>query len=107
MVLEKKRSSIDQLIRLETFIRDAYVNREHGFSVFFDLEKAYDTTWKHGILKDLHNIGLQGHLQNFIKNFLGNRNLNIRMGSTISDNFDRKWEFLRKVFYQLHCSVLK
>ena len=31
------RSTNDHLIRLETFIRDAFVNREHVVSVFFDL----------------------------------------------------------------------
>ena len=56
--IRKNRSTIDQLVRLETFIRDAFVNKEHAVSVFFYLEKAYNTTWKYGILKDLHNIGL-------------------------------------------------
>ena len=41
--------------RLKTFIRDAFIKREHVVAVFFDLEKAYDTTWRYGILKDLHN----------------------------------------------------
>ena len=36
--------------RLETFIRDAFVNKEHAVSIFLDLEKAYDTTWEYGIL---------------------------------------------------------
>ena len=35
----KNRSTIDQLVRLETFIRDAFVNKEHAVSVFFDLEQ--------------------------------------------------------------------
>ena len=39
----KNRSTIDQLVRLEIFIRDAFVNKENTVSVFFDLEKAYDT----------------------------------------------------------------
>ena len=86
----KNRSTIDQLVRLETFIRDAYVSKEHAVSIFFDLEKAYDTTWKYGTLNDLHNIGLKGNLQNFIKNFLSNRNFNIRLGSTVSDNFEQE-----------------
>ena len=30
-----ERSTNDHLIRLETFIRDAFVNREHVVSVFF------------------------------------------------------------------------
>jgi len=28
-------------------------------SVFFGLEKAYDTTWKYGILRDLHELFLK------------------------------------------------
>ena len=43
------RSTTDNLVRLETFISD-----EHVVAVFFDLEKAYDTTWRYGILKDIH-----------------------------------------------------
>ena len=27
---------------------------EHVVYIFLDLEKAYDTTWKYGIMKDLH-----------------------------------------------------
>ena len=29
------------------------------------LEKAYDTAWKYGILKDLHDSGLKGYLPTF------------------------------------------
>ena len=106
----KNRSTIDQLVRLETFIRDALVNKEHAVSVFFDLEKAYDTTWKYGILKDLHNVGLKGYLPNFIKNFLGNRNFNIRLGSTVSDNFEQEMGIPQGSILSvthLHCSALK
>ena len=55
-----ERSTNDNLIRLETFIRDAFIKKEHVVAVFFDLEKAYDTTWKYGILRDLHELGLKG-----------------------------------------------
>ena len=59
---------------------------------FFYLEKAYDTTCKYGILKNLHNIGLKGQLPNFIKKFLifSDRNFNIRLGSKISDNLEQE-----------------
>ena len=39
------RSTVDHLIRLETFIRDAFIQNQHLVAVFFDLQKAYDTTW--------------------------------------------------------------
>ena len=43
-----EHSTNDNLVRLETFIRNAFVKKEHVVAVFFDLEKAYDTTWKYG-----------------------------------------------------------
>ena len=49
----KYHSTLDHLVRFETFIRNAFVKKEHVLTIFFDLEKAYDTTWKHGILADL------------------------------------------------------
>ena len=48
----------------------------------FDLEKAYDTTWPHGILKDLR---LQGRLPIFIKHFLEDRTFQTRINNTLSD----------------------
>ena len=54
----KHHSTTDHLIRLESFNRDAFINKQHALSFFFDLEKAYGTTWKHGILKDLSDFGL-------------------------------------------------
>ena len=54
-------------------------------AVFFDLEKAYETTWKFGIMKDLHSLGLRGRLPNFIKSFLSDRQFRVRIGSTFSN----------------------
>ena len=70
--------------RLETFIREAFIKIEHLVSVFFDLEKAYDTTWKYGIMKDVHGIGLKGRLPLFLQNFLTDREFKVKVGSTLS-----------------------
>ena len=48
----KNLSTLDLLVRFETFIRDAFVQKQFVLAIFFDLEKAYDITWKHGILSD-------------------------------------------------------
>ena len=85
-----ERSTNDNLVKLETFIRDAFIKREHVVAVFFDLEKAYDTTWRYGILKDLHNFGMKGRLPNFIKSFLEDRTIQVRVGSTLSDLYDQE-----------------
>ena len=86
----KNYSTNDHLVRLESFIRDAFIKKEHCVAIFFDLEKAYDTTWKYGIMKDLHDIGLRGRLPNFISHFLSDRSFNVRIGSTLSDTFEQE-----------------
>ena len=44
-----KRSTVNHLVRFETFCREAFIHNQHLVSVFFHLEKAYDT-WKYGII---------------------------------------------------------
>ena len=86
----KSRSTIDQLVRMESFVRDALADKEHLVAVFFDLQKAYDTTWKHGIMQDLHDMGLRGNLPIFIKNFLSDRVFLVLYGNTLSDEFSQE-----------------
>jgi len=119
-----QRSTTDHLVRFETFIREAFLNKEHVIispfsllyssvynlialigrkasfthslnkehivSVFFDLEKADDTTWKYGILKDIFDMGVKGCLPRFIANFLRHRQFKVRVGSTFSDTYDQE-----------------
>lgn len=59
-------------------------------TVFFDLKKAYDTTWKYGIFKYLFDMGLKGNMPNFISNFLSNRQSNVRVNSTMFDLYDQE-----------------
>ena len=80
-----QRSTMDHVVRLETSIREANIQRQHLIAVFFDLEKAYETTWRYGIMKDLHNMGLRGRLPNFIKVFLTDRKFEVRIRTILSD----------------------
>ena len=86
----KRKSTVDHLVRLESFIRNAFLNKQEVVSIFFDLEKAYDTTWKYGILKDLYEVGLRGRMPVFISIFLENRNFRVCLGSTLSDPFEQE-----------------
>ena len=81
----KNRSTLDHLVHFETFIRNAFIKKEHILTIFFDLEKAYDTTWKHGILADLWDLGFRGHLPRFIQSFLSECSFGVRVGSTLSE----------------------
>ena len=50
----KQRSTTNHLLRLESFAREVIAQRQHAVGVFFDFEKAYESTWKFGIMRDLH-----------------------------------------------------
>ena len=58
--------------------------------VFFDLEKAYETTGKFGMMKDLHSLGLQGRLPNFIISFLLDREFRVQIWSTFSNLYKQE-----------------
>ena len=79
-----KRGTIDHLICLKSNIREAFIKKEHLTAIFFDLEKAYDTTWKYGVMKDLHELGIKGRLPQFIKGFLSNRKFRVWVDTTFS-----------------------
>ena len=82
---ERRRSSCSSLVCLETFITDAFIQNQHLVAVFFDLQKAYDTTWKCGILQDLYDMGLRGNLPIFIGKFLSDRTFQVHLGTILSD----------------------
>ena len=66
VVFRQQRSTLDHLVRLEYIIREGFIYKQHVVSAFFDLESAYDTTWKlYSILKNLiilHDFGLRCRL---------------------------------------------
>ena len=86
----RRRSTVDNLVILESAIRDSFINKRHLVSIFFDLEKAYDTTWKYGILRDLFEAGLRGRLPMFVSEFLSDRVFKVRVGNTFSDDYTQE-----------------
>ena len=83
----KHRSTTDHLVSLERYLRDAFAQRQQAVGLFFDLEKAYETTWQYGIIRDLHRIGLRGRLPVFVSEYLRDRRIRVRIGTTLSDVF--------------------
>ena len=41
--------------------------------VFYDIEKAYDSMWREGLLIKLNNMGVRGHFYNWVLDFLTER----------------------------------
>ena len=78
------------LVKLETSIWEANIQK-HLIAVFLDQKKAYETTWKFGIMNDQYSLGLRGRLSNFIKSFLLNRKFWVKVELTFS-NLHKKEE---------------
>ena len=53
----KIQSTTDALTRFTSDIAGALSDQQHVLCVSFDMKKAYDTTWRYGILLRLHEIG--------------------------------------------------
>ena len=102
----QSRNTLDHLVHFETFIWSALAKKEHDVSIFFDLQKVYDTTWKYGILKDLFDMGLKSKLPTFISNFLSNREFNSEFIQLILTFRNKRWELRRDASSLLHYIVL-
>ena len=51
--------------------------------LFFDLGKAFDSTWKYGILRDMYELGFRGRLPCFIDNFISDHLFQVKIGFTL------------------------
>ena len=51
------RSTIDQLTRLESAIREGQLTNKNVIAVFLDLKKAFDLMWKKGVILKLSKFG--------------------------------------------------
>lgn len=83
----KGRWTMDPIIRLEDDIRKAQVNRESVVAVFLDIEKAYDMLWKDGLLIKLNQMGIRGHMFQWIKQFLSERTIAVKINGIVSDSY--------------------
>uniref|UniRef100_A0A1Y1LER8 Reverse transcriptase domain-containing protein n=1 Tax=Photinus pyralis TaxID=7054 RepID=A0A1Y1LER8_PHOPY len=83
-------STIDHLTYLDEIINKAFTETQHTFVVFFDLQKAFDTVWKHYIMKTLKAWGLKGRLPRIIQSFLEERKFRVRVGDIYSGIYEQQ-----------------
>ena len=83
----KNRSTLDPLVQLEQHIREGFKRKVPTVAVFYDIQKAYDTTWRQPIIAKLKEANLTGQLPNFLVNFLKDRVFKVRIDSKTSDLF--------------------
>ncbi|KAI5753545.1 hypothetical protein M8J77_001177 [Diaphorina citri] len=84
----KNRSTLDNLINLQTEISNAIINKQHLLCTFFDIKFAYDCVQREVIMRQLHKWNFRGHLPNFLFKYMDERSFKIRLNnSTLSQEF--------------------
>ncbi len=81
-------STMQPLLKLYSYILDAFANKEVVVAVFFDIKGAYDTTWRRGTIEEIHRMGIRGNLAYFLLEFLSNRTFRVKMGNILSNLFE-------------------
>uniref|UniRef100_A0A3B5QMN0 Reverse transcriptase domain-containing protein n=1 Tax=Xiphophorus maculatus TaxID=8083 RepID=A0A3B5QMN0_XIPMA len=82
------RSTMDALTRVSNEIEKALKMKELMIIVFFDIEKAYDSLWKEGLLIKMKQMGIGGRMYNWIANFLLDRKIRVKIGNDYSKEFN-------------------
>lgn len=86
----KLHSTTDALSSLENQIRDAFINQEHCIAIGLDIQRAYETTWIHRVLRILLQQGLKGNLMNFLLDLHQDRVFRVRVGSVYSKDLPQE-----------------
>lgn len=81
------RSAIDNVLDLESDINEAFATKRYCFAIFFDLQQAFDMTWKTHIINKLCSWDIGGNCLTFIRNFLQNRSLQTKVNGAISKEY--------------------
>ena len=76
--------------------------RIQAVGLFFDLEKAYETTRQYGIIRDPHRICLRGRLPVFVSEYLRDLRIRVRIGKQSLKNSTQRKVFQLVVSWLWH-----
>ncbi len=78
-------STIYQLIDIYNQICQSFDARQTTCMVFCDISKAFDRVWHQGLLFKLKQNGINGHVLDWVENYLTGRKQYVCIRSTASD----------------------
>ena len=61
------------MLRLVQNIIQGFSEGQVTLAVFVDMEKAFDSVWRNGLLAKLHNMGMTGNIWGWLQSFLESR----------------------------------
>lgn len=84
------RSTIDHLVTLTNEIQTAFARKQHLIAVFFDLQKAFEKTWRRHILNTMIEQNLNGNVLHFVQNFLSDRTFRVKHDGYMSEELEQE-----------------
>ena len=80
----KGRCCTEHVVRLVEHIKKAKLIKRIIVATFFDIKKAFDTVWHAKLLDKLAKLGVKGRLYEFVREFLSERRMAVKVGSAVS-----------------------
>lgn len=82
-----KKSTINNIVRLERYAKEQLIRSRHSAVIFFDIKAAFDSVWHDGLIYKLYDLKLPPYLTNYLIAFLQDRTANIELENTLSRPF--------------------
>lgn len=79
------RSTTNCLAILKNIIHSGFQKKETTIVVYLDLQGAYDGVWHDGLIYKMKMLKINHHIVNWTKNYLSNRRIKVRVGSSLSN----------------------
>ena len=78
------RCTTDSICKLEFDVRNGFIKGHSTLAVFLDITQAFDSVSHNILLKKLADLGIQGNLLNFIRDFISDRQTSVRVHCALS-----------------------
>ena len=96
-------STVNQLIQMYDTFCHAIDEGKEIRAVFCDISKAFDRVWHKGLIQKLLNIGIKGHLLNWLEIYLSERKERVVISGSHSNSGSTYKLVFPKVFWALYC----
>ena len=83
----QNHSTLDHIIRLSSEAKSALQTGNYTVAIFLDLSKAFEMMWADGLLLKLLNLNITGNCFAWIKDFLHNRQIKVKIDNELSESF--------------------
>jgi hypothetical protein len=80
-------STTDCHVKIETEVLETFANKQSMILISLDSQKAYDTVWRHRVIKLLNNWNIHRIMLIFLTNFLNQRSFQVKIRDQTSNTF--------------------